>query len=532
MAESYLTTCWNCLGEYDALSAVWCSHDPKNPTKLCPFCFRCFCDATEKFKREFWMSAPQQLKDELATLAKSKDRLGDVLIRMKKITTPQLLEALNEQKKTGKKLGEILTELRLVKPDDIAAALKTQGVSPLTDTAGVAYSATPVWDKSGPNEIVEYILALAARKGASDVQIEPKEDAVSVKYRIDGFYFRVDPLPKSYQDAVQKRLFDVFRFDPARADRPQARRSTTRLAETEYDLVAQTLPTAHGLSATIKLINRSTFLKDFETLGLELDDRIRLIEELRAAFGLVLVTAPVFNGSNTTMYSIMSFLVEAGRDVVSLEAPIRWPVEGARQVEVPLDGITPRMDEALRSVISVRPEVVMISAVPDRATATLASQLASSVLVICELPAQSAVEGVRSFVELGVPAHQVASTLSAVTNQRLVRQICRICREPSEAPADQTLAQLGIDAARAATLKFFRGKGCPTCNKVGLRGRRAIFEVLSGAPEVRAAVLNGMPDADVEAMAVGTGMQTLRERGLQLVTEGVTTFDEFTRLRL
>ncbi len=154
VASSYLTTCWNCLGEFDALSAVWCSDDPKNPSKLCPFCFRCFCDANEKYKREFWLRAPQRLQDELSTLSKSKDRLGDVLIRMKKLTTPQLLDALNEQKQTGRKLGEILTERGLVKPDDIQSALRSQGVTQLSDTRGVEFSHSPVWDKSEPDAVI------------------------------------------------------------------------------------------------------------------------------------------------------------------------------------------------------------------------------------------------------------------------------------------------------------------------------------------------------------------------------------------
>ena len=118
--ETYLVGCWNCLGEFDAISAVWCSDDPKAPTKLCPFCFRCFCAASERYKQEFWRRAPLRLQEELATLQKSKDRLGDVLIRMKKLTTPQLLDTLVEQRETGRRLGEILVARALVKPEDIA----------------------------------------------------------------------------------------------------------------------------------------------------------------------------------------------------------------------------------------------------------------------------------------------------------------------------------------------------------------------------------------------------------------------------
>lgn len=532
VSETYLATCWNCLGEFDALNAVWCSDDPKNPTKLCPFCFRCFCDASEKYKQEFWRTAPRRLHEELQTLSRSKDRLGDILIRMKKLTTPQLLDVLEEQKRTGQRLGEILVEKQFVKPDDITTALRTLGVQPLMDTGGMAYAASPVWDQSGPDAIIQYILTLAARKGASDVHIEPKEDCLAVKYRIDGFYFRVDPIPKSFQEPVTRKLFETFGLDLARDTKPQLQRTTGTLAGAEYDLVVQTLPTALGVSATIKLIDRGTFIKDFATLGLEIEDRVRLMEEMRGTFGLVLVTAPVFAGAGTTAYSIMNFLVQGQRDVVSLESPVHWPLEGVRQVEVESDGRGLLMEETLRSVVAVRPEVILLTSLPDRGTALLAAQLASSILVVAVIPAQTAGQGAAALLEIGVPPQLLSGALAAVTCQRLVRQICRICREPADPPPPQTLALHGITAQEAATLRFFRGKGCPTCNKVGYRGRRAIFEVMSGIPEVRSAILAGAGAPEIEAAAVAAGMSPLKTRCLDLIRQGITTFDELTRLKL
>jgi type IV pilus assembly protein PilB len=531
-SSSYVVTCWNCLGEFDALNAVWCSDDAKNPTKLCPFCFHCFCEATELYKKEFWRRAPARLQEELATLNKSKDRLGDILIRMRRLTTPQLLDALIEQRNTGRRLGEILVDRGMVKPEDVSAALRSQGISPLTDTLGQAYVASPVWERSSPDAIIQYILNLAARKGASDVQIEPKDEEISVKYRIDGFFFRVDPLPKNFQRDVHQKLFQTFQLDQAREHRPQMNRIRTRLAESDYDLVVQTLPTPHGVSATIKLIDRATFIKELTSIGLEIEDRVRLLEELRNSFGLVLVTGPVFNGANTTAYSVMHFLARGQRDVVSLESPIHWTVEGVRQVEVDVEGRGSSMEETLRSMVAVRPEVLMLSTLPDRATATLAAQLSSSVLVVAVAPAQTAAEAVTSLRQAGVPPQFLGASLALVTCQRLVRQICRICRQPAEPPAPQTLASHGIGPGEAARLQFFKGKGCPTCNKVGYRGRRAIFEVLPGTPEVRAAALNGTGATEIQGLAAGAGMVTLRERCLYLVAEGITTFDEFVRLKL
>ena len=528
--EPYNVTCWNCLGEFDAMVAVWCSDDPKNPTKLCPFCFRCFCAASDLYKQEFWTRAPDRLKDELDTLGRSRDRLGDILVRTKKITISQLLDALEEQKATGQKLGEVLVASAMVTREDVTAALKSQGTSPLTDTMGVAYSSTPVWEHSEPQAILHYVLSLAARKGASDVRIEPKEDAVNVRYRIDDFFFRVDPIPKRFQDALTATLLAFFSLDAAEADRPQTSRAAATLEGTEYELIAQVLPTAYGLSATIKLVNRATFLKELPNLGIELEDRVRLLGQIQSFSGLVLVTAPPFNGAYSTAYSLMSFLVRGGRDVLSLETQTQWPIEGARQVEV---ADAAEMEETLRSMVAVRPEALVIFSLPDEATATMATQLAPSLLVVGVLPAQTASQGVLNLLELGVPQSLAAGALAAVTCQRLVRQICRVCREPAEPPAPQTLAHHGIVGPEMfERLRFFRGRGCPTCNKVGYKGRRAIFEVMTASPEVKDAVDMGLSPDELETVAVGAGMRTLRDRCLALVAEGATTFEEFVRLKL
>jgi len=530
--DEYIISCWNCMGEFDALAAVWCSHDPKSPTKLCPFCLNCFCDASEQFKKEFWRGAPARLQEELQTLTKTKDRLGDILIRMKKVTIPQLLDTLVEQKRTGRKLGALLVEKEIVSQEDIDAALRTQGVASLADTRGVAYAASPVWEKSSPESIIQYILTLAAKRGASDVHLEPKEDSISVKYRIDGFFFRVDPIPKQLQPIFTQKLFEIFRLDVSRESKPQTSRTTGKLADGEYDLVTQTLPTTHGVSATVKLINRATFIKDFATLGLEIEDRVHLMENLRAAFGLILVTSPAFNGAGTTGYSILNYLVHAQRDVVSLEAPVHWRMDGIRQVEVEPDARGLRMEETLRSVMAVRPEVVLLSSVPDRATAQLVAQIATSILVVALVPAQTAAQAITSFMGFGVPPPLAADGITTVTCQRLIRRICSICRQEVKPPAPQTLALHGIAAEEAATLAFFKGKGCPTCNKIGYRGRQSVFETLAVTPEVRGGILNGLTAEELETLAIGGGMRSMRDRALDLVREGVTTFEEFARLKL
>jgi len=531
VVAGYGVTCWNCLGEFEATGAVWCSDDPKNPTKLCPFCLRCFCDASAEYKQEFWRKAPAQLVEELQTLGKSQDRLGDVLIRMKKITTPQLLDALVEQRETGHRLGEILIARCFVTREDIEAALRSQGVNRLTDTgsgdAGPAY-----WQQSTPDGVLDYLLVLGARKRASDVSLAPEPDQIAVRYRIDGFSFRVDPIPRSFEDSLEKALFAMFSLDPARRGRPQSARTTARLGEDDYDLVIQTVPGASGLSATIKLVNRATFIKDFATLGLELEDRVRLVEEVRSGLGMILVTSPAYDGASTTCYSIMSFLAQGERDVLSIESPIQWTMDGVRQVEAEAGPAAPKMEETLRAMAAVRPDVLMLSAIPDYPTLLLAAQLASSRLVIAKATAATAARGLVALRDMGVPTQLLAGSLGLVTGQRLIRTLCRICRTEAEPPATQTLEAHGIDRDEAQTLVFFKGKGCPTCNTIGYRGLRAIFEAMPASAEVRSALERGRTADEVAAAAVESGMITIRERALGLVKSGVTSFDEFARLRL
>lgn len=531
MAEGYFVTCWNCLGEFDASAAVWCSDDPKNPSKLCPFCLRCFCEASAEYKQQFWRQAPPQLVEELQTLGRSQDRLGDILIRMKRITTPQLLEALVEQRDTGRKLGAILTARGLVSREDIEAALRHQGVAQLADTRG-AEAAGKYWQQASPDNVLDYLLALGARKHASDLTLEPQAEEVAVRYRIDGFSFRVDPVPKMLEPALERALFAMFGLDPARRGRPQTGRASCRLGEDDYDLVLQTVPAALGISSTIRLINRSTFIKDFGTLGLDLEDRVRLVEELRSGVGLVLVSSPAFNGSITTSYSIMSFLAQAQLDVLSIEAPIHWRMEGVRQVEADSGPQGPQIEPALRAMVAVRPDALMVAAIPDRPTAMLVSQLASSLLVVGQVAATSAARAVVALRDQGIPPQLLAGSLGLVTGQRLVRQVCRICRVQVEPPPIKTLLAHGIDDDEARALQFFKGKGCPSCNTVGYRGRRAVFEVLPASESVRAAIEHGGGLRDIERAGLDSGMIGIRERCLALVRSGTTTFDEFARLRL
>ncbi|HET9314481.1 MAG TPA: hypothetical protein VFQ51_02785, partial [Vicinamibacteria bacterium] len=257
VAETYPATCWSCLGEFDALTAPWCSHDPRLPSKQCPGCGRCFCEAGEKYKQAFWHRAPAPLLDELEILSRGTDRLGEELVRSGRLATDDLLRALVVRRLSGDPLIAILQNEGLVPPLEIAEALKRSGAKTLLDTEGAEYSTKLVCEGDNPGALLQYLLSLGARRAASDVQLEARADGVAVRYRIDGFAFKIDPLPKPVEVPLFRALFEMFGMDPKQAMAPQRSRTAARLRDGEYDLVAQTLPTPHGLSASIKLINRA-----------------------------------------------------------------------------------------------------------------------------------------------------------------------------------------------------------------------------------------------------------------------------------
>jgi type IV pilus assembly protein PilB len=531
VTESYIVRCWNCRNEFDAGEAVWCSCDPKHPSKVCPFCLQCFCPADDDYKRAFWEKSPETLKEEVSLLERSRDRLGEILIRNQKLSTPQLLEALVTQKKTGGLLGKILVQKGWVSQADVDEALKHQGYKPLVDTQGQEVTPTPVAPTTPPQEFLNYLLNLAAKKGASDIHIEPLQEELAVKFRIDGFFYKTRPLPRSSLDPMLERIESLFKLEPDQRQRPQKGRASLELLSRDYDLLAQTLPTQMGTAVTIKLVDRRYFLKNFTALGLTPPDQLFLVRALDEPSGLILVTSPPYNGAMTTCYSLMDHLAKSERRVVSLEPSIQWEVPYVQQIEVNKDkGLD--YPSALRSVAGIKPDVVFLLDLGDKETASMACQLSSSLLVITTFPAFSAAESVWRFYEYGVPLSLFGRNLSLVLNQRLVRRICTNCREGGTPADPQKLAAHGITEEEARTLKLYRGAGCPACNKIGYRRRKGIFEVMTVDRELRDMLSRSSSLEEIERASIGAGMETLRERCLRDVREGITAIEEFIRWRL
>lgn len=528
---AYRTRCWNCLNDFDAVEAVWCSCDPKHPSKVCPFCLNCFCPAGEDYKEAFWARAPETLREEVAMLERSQDRIGEILIQNQKLTTPQLLEALKAQKKTGGLLGKILIQNGWVTQLDVDAALRHQGYKPLVDSHSVEQTPSPVSSSSPPKEILNYLLVLGAKKGASDIHIEPQQEELAIKMRIDGMFYKAKPFSRSLLQPLTDRINSVFELDPQKIGIPQKGRAAVKLLDRDYDLLVLTLPTRTGTAITIKLIDRRYFLKNFTALGLTPPDQLFLVRALDAPAGLILVTSPPYNGALSTCYSLMDHIAKSERKVVSLERSIQWEFPYVHQVEVnPEAGLD--FPSALRSAASIKPDVIFLLELGDKETATMLSQLAMSRLVVTTFPAFSAAESVWRFYELGVPGTLIGRSLSMVLNQRLVRRICPVCRDDGTTVDPRRLSHFGITLEEARALKIYRGKGCAECNRIGFKRRKGVFEIMTVDHRLRNVLSRSPTLAEIESVARESGMETLRERCLRDVSDGTTSIDEFIRWRL
>ncbi len=608
MAE-YLVNCWNCLGEFDAIGAVWCSCNPNHPTKVCPFCLTCFCSATEDFRTRFWHHAPKNLLEDRKMLAESRGPLGEALVRAQAITADQLLEALKRQRQRGGRLGEVLVDMGYLTPEILQVFLARQkavtqlslkNLEPSADLialvgarqcakrkifpvskedlstkeiltlamANPSDGSTIDWVQSmtgcqilpvhAKDEEIQRILApfltepveekpadraqsgkqialemirKALKRNASDLYVEPKEEEVTVHLRIDGILYRAKSIPKELQGSLIKDMKQLVRLDPALSDHPQEGRVVMRSGEHRFDIIAQLLPTRFGENLSLKIINRDTFIKSFNDLGLTSEDQLALQAAITAQTGLILVTAPLFHGSTTTLYSIIQELaLDPSRKVMSIEPQSICPVPNVSQIALGKEANESSALTTLKAVTNIQPDVCIIGGLLDMpGIAQQLMKFSAQMLVVATLEANSCVTSMKHLLEMGVSPTELSKQLLLVVNQRLVRRVCESCREPVTL-SQNTLKLMGLTAREAQdVITVHQGQGCSECSKIGYRGRIPIFEILTPDGAVRKALGRKASDRILEREARNADMITLRERVLKAVHLGETTLEEFQK---
>jgi len=605
MSEEYLVQCWYCLGEYDAGSAVWCSCDPKNPTKLCPYCLQCFCRASEEYKGRFFQYAPASLLTERSSLRKIKDRLGELLARAQIVSVEELLAALAKQTETGEKLGQILVSNQLISSRELEIFLEIQSV-PIPTEFSEEYVEVPMVQRLNPEyclqnkilplrmfegtersflvlamadpqdvntieivarktemfvvpfyadefaltsflksyvppggarileqETTDYqtmirkIILGAIRRHASDIHIEPEQDELSIRYRIDGVLYKIKSPSKREQGPLITSLKKLAKMEMHKSGVPQSSKMVLRQADKKYQLNILTFPNPHGESISIKIVDLSTFLRDLGEIGLTDAEHAQASLALDDSHGLILISGPLMNGCSTTQYAMMRYLSDSNRKVMTLESPIFSHITNIHQSEInPSVGFD--FFTGLNSIIRSDPDVIFLSDIPDQEVAATICKIAAKCVVVASVNAISAANTIMMLKEIGSSPLLLSQALSLVINQRLVRRICMHCCE--KLPISQSLlVRMGLGEPEASGLNTYVGGGCKQCNYLGFSGRLAIFEVLVSNPEIADVLSRNSSVKEIEQAAAATGMVTLRSRCLEKINEGITTIEEFQK---
>ena len=370
----------------------------------------------------------------------------------------------------------------------------------------------------------------AVEEGASDVHLETGRDGrLVVRFRLDGVLIEaMPPVPAAFTDAVISRIKLLANLDIAERRRPQDGRIRARLESRELDLRVSTVPTLHGESVVLRLLDRGGRPAALESLGLTADLLQRLVRLCLAAHGMIIVTAPTGSGKTTTQYAMLVRRDVKGEKILTVEDPIEYELEGVTQVPVHRQtGVT--MESVLRSFLRQDPDVIMVGEMRDAETAAIAIQAAmTGHLVFSTLHTTDAVGAVPRLLDLGVADYLIAGTLQGVLAQRLVRQICDGCRI-EYAPAREHLQAMGGESALNGT-RLTRGAGCPACRNTGYRGRTGLFELLMVTEEIKDAIVRRARRSELMAIAIEQGMVPLRANGWAKVAAGVTTVEEVLRV--
>lgn len=376
--------------------------------------------------------------------------------------------------------------------------------------------------------LVSALLADATKSRATDVHIEPTVRDLRVRFRIDGQLREVMVLPKYVHLSTISRLKIMTGMDIAERRRPQDGRGRVLIDGVEVDLRTSTLPTMHGEKIVLRLLRKDESSIDFASLGMGTHE-LALIERLLAMpQGLLVFTGPTGSGKTTSMYAAMRSLIDPTRNVVTLEDPIEYQINGVNQVQID-ERIGLSFARGLRTVLRQDPNVILVGEIRDTETAQIAMQAAlTGHLVMTTLHTNDAPAAITRLIDIGVEPFLIGSALTAVVAQRLLRTVCAQCTERAD-PSERTLTMLGLNRADLTGKTIVHGAGCAACAFTGYRGRTGVFEMLTINARLREQILVGAAEASIAQVAREEGLRTLRQNGLTLAFEGRTTLDEVLR---
>jgi len=375
-------------------------------------------------------------------------------------------------------------------------------------------------------KFVNQIIFNALKSRASDIHIEPLQDNVRVRFRVDGVLHTSVTISSELNLPVVPRVKILAGLDIAERRKPQDGRFTVSVAGRQIDLRVATFPMAYGESVSMRLLDKTTALLEIEELGFSPDMREKFQRLVKSPHGIILVTGPTGCGKTTTLYAILNRISSPGKNILTIEDPIEYLIENVSQAQVnPKIGLV--FANALRSFLRQDPDTMMIGEIRDYETVEMAFRAAlTGHLVFSTLHTNDAPTAITRLKDLGLDKNMLSSSILCVLAQRLVRVICSYCKEqyhPEKTIFDDLRVEFDPE------VKFYRGRGCDECNGTGYRGRAGIFELLEFTDEIRILIQKDAPLEEIRKAAINSGMKTLREDGMDKIKQGITTVEEIVR---
>lgn len=425
----------------------------------------------------------------------------------------QIQNAINRYYGSNNPVGDAMRSLRVGE----SATPKYQTLA--EDIASMPYEEAPI------ARLVDAMVCEAVRERASDIHIEPDEDDLKIRTRIDGILFSGASMPKELQPAIISRVKVISHMDISETRAPQDGRFKKNLDGRSVEFRVSTFPTIYGENVVIRILNTEMMIRDIESTGLSgqsLEKAMRLFETV---FGIVVVTGPTGSGKTSTLYAALNMINTVKKNIITIEDPVEYRLAGIRQTQVNLKaGLD--FASSMRSILRQDPDVIMVGEIRDRETAELAVQAAmTGHLVLSTLHTNDAPSAIVRLTDLGIEPYMIASGLTSVIAQRLVRRICKQCKKVLEVDNN---VELPPELAGGATL--YEGAGCIECKRSGYAGRIGVFELLMMDDHIRRLVMKRAPASEIrDCAAANQGMKDMRRDGYEKVSCGITTLSEVKR---
>ncbi len=400
---------------------------------------------------------------------------------------------------------------------------------------GMGEDAIEIGDGAKPEDIseedapiIKYVHSVikdALEMRASDIHMEPLEKKFRIRFRVDGKLREQQDPPKRLQPSIISRTKLMANVSLAEKRVPLDGRINVKVGEKSIDLRVSTLPTVHGESIVMRILDKESLSLGLPQLGFFSDDQSTFEKVIALPDGIFLVTGPTGSGKSTTLYSALNVINKPDRKIITVEDPVEYEVAGINQVQVRAEvGMT--FSAALRSMLRQAPNIVMVGEIRDLETAEIAINASlTGHMVFSTLHTNDAPSSVSRLIDMGVKPFLVSASLRAALAQRLVRSICQNCKEPHQ-PSVNELNILGVNEEQASTASFMHGAGCPKCGEAGFRGRKGVFEIFVVNQEIEEMIYHNVSIVDLRKKAREMGMRTMREDGFRKVLAGVTTLDE------